>query len=253
MLVLSRGRNDKVVFPNLGITVEVLNIASNKVRLGVDAPSDVTILRHELVDDGKHETAETAHRPQTRKLTHEIRNRLHTATLAVHLAQKQLQSGDLEMADKMLRRGLAEFADLDQLVGSPSGSKEPGTKGHTLIVEDNANENQLLASYLRMNGFRVDTAHDGCEAMRMLESEMRPDAVLLDMWMPRCDGPSTVSAIRSNPDYRGMKVFAITGASQDDTGVQHGPMGVDGWFQKPVNPEKLVRELTRELATGLGV
>jgi hypothetical protein len=37
MLVLSRGRNDKVVFPTLGISVEILRVAGNKVRLGIDA------------------------------------------------------------------------------------------------------------------------------------------------------------------------------------------------------------------------
>ena len=75
MLVLSRGRNDKIVFPNLGITVEILNIASNKVRVGVDAPPSVTVLRHELAGEaGPAAQAESLN--PARKLSHEIRNRL---------------------------------------------------------------------------------------------------------------------------------------------------------------------------------
>ena len=48
MLVLSRGRNDKVVFPTLGISVEILRVAGNKVRLGIDAPHEIPVHRHEV-------------------------------------------------------------------------------------------------------------------------------------------------------------------------------------------------------------
>ena len=50
MLVLSRGRNDKVVFPTLGISVEILRVAGNKVRLGIEAPQEVPVHRHEVSD-----------------------------------------------------------------------------------------------------------------------------------------------------------------------------------------------------------
>ena len=62
MLVLSRREDDKIVFPNLGITVEVLRIAGRSVRLGVKAPSQVRVLRHELAGeeaDGLEAVAET--------------------------------------------------------------------------------------------------------------------------------------------------------------------------------------------------
>ena len=51
MLVLSRGPTDKIVFPNLDITVEILRIGRNRVRVGIDAPKDVRVLRHELADE----------------------------------------------------------------------------------------------------------------------------------------------------------------------------------------------------------
>ena len=50
MLVLSRKENERLIFPSLGISIEVSQIRGNKVRLGIDAPADVPVLREELAD-----------------------------------------------------------------------------------------------------------------------------------------------------------------------------------------------------------
>jgi len=50
MLVLSRSSRQKIVFPGLGITIEVLRIAGRRVRIGIDAPTDVTVHRSEVAD-----------------------------------------------------------------------------------------------------------------------------------------------------------------------------------------------------------
>ena len=50
MLVLSRGARQKIVFPTLGITVEILQIAGKRVRVGIDAPTDVPVHRNEVVE-----------------------------------------------------------------------------------------------------------------------------------------------------------------------------------------------------------
>ena len=50
MLVLSRRENEKVVFANLGVSVEVLRVAGKVVRLGIQAPAEIQILREELTD-----------------------------------------------------------------------------------------------------------------------------------------------------------------------------------------------------------
>lgn len=48
MLVLSRRKDDRVLFPNLGISVHILRVDGNRVRIGVEAPPEVKVLRHEL-------------------------------------------------------------------------------------------------------------------------------------------------------------------------------------------------------------
>src|SRR6478672_6461264 len=82
MLVLSRGRNDKVVFPTLGISVEILRVAGNKVRLGIDAPHEIPVHRHEVSERMEaHGECDTIRFPSSSnsaaaKLTHDMRNRL---------------------------------------------------------------------------------------------------------------------------------------------------------------------------------
>ncbi len=50
MLVLTRRLNEKLVLPTLGITIEVVAVQGNAVRLGIQAPADVKVMREELVN-----------------------------------------------------------------------------------------------------------------------------------------------------------------------------------------------------------
>ena len=248
MLVLSRGQSEKIVFPNLDITVEILRIAGNKVRVGINAPKEVRVLRHEIADKqfGKDESAPTS---QSR---HAFRNRLNTANLALHLMQRQLEAGLTEQAETTLQHALRELDTLNETVGGTAAAK-PHTEQdrsafRALLVEDDANESELLAGYLEMSGFDVDRAGDGLQALIYLSRHRSPDIVLLDMKMPRLDGPKTVSSIRGNPNYQEVKIFAVSGTPQAECGVPTGPQGVDRWFSKPINPQELVNEMTRDLA-----
>jgi CheY-like chemotaxis protein len=105
-----------------------------------------------------------------------------------------------------------------------------------------------LSSYLRQSGYDVDTASDGLQAMVRL-TEKAPDVVLLDIRMPRFDGRKTISAIRKNPDYRGLKLFAVSGTSPEEMKIALGPKGVDRWFTKPINPEMLLEAMRDDLHT----
>ena len=260
MLVLSRGKNDKVVFPTLGITVEILRLVGSKVRLGIEAPKDIPVLRDELVenDDARHAIHNRS--VAAGGLTHAMRNRLQAATIGLSVLQMMLEAGKADDAEPTIFKIFNELKSLEEELAGSTGSTRLATvsanpvKGcRALIVEDDPNENELLAAYLRLKGFDVSTAMDGLQAMVQLSKHDRPDVILLDMKMPQFDGCKTVSAIRQNPDYRALKIFAVTGTEQADSSVHIGPQGVDRWFRKPVDPERLVAaihdELTAELAS----
>lgn len=242
MLVLSRRPQQKVLFPNLGVSVEIVSVQGQVVRIGVNAPRDVAVWREEIAPKGEiAEPKKPSH--------HRLRNQLNHCGMALHLAQRQLQVGMNSDAEHTLQDALAALQELDkEWLGAASpqeAAKAEATRRgvQALLVEDNRNESALLASYLRLNGIQVETADDGDDALAYLASHNRPDVVLLDMRLPRCDGPSTIAAIRGNPSLEGLKVFAVTGATQSEYGIPTGPGGVDRWFTKPLNPMRLVEEV----------
>ena len=246
MLVLSRRANDKICFPDLGISVGVLRVNGNNVRLGIQAPKNVKVLRHELAEG--FEAAVAAAKTDA-KLSHDMRNRLNTATLALHLTQQLLKMGRLEEAQTNLDKAFCEFQALDTELGNVPSQTKPDAdeKRRVLVVEDDTNERELLTGILRMNGFTVDTAEDGVAAISYLNNHEMPDGVLMDMRMPRLDGPKTISAIRRTATYTNLKLFAVSATDPNELGVSTGAEGIDRWFSKPLNPTSLVDELNREL------
>lgn len=237
MLILSRRPRQSIVFPTLGISVQVVRVNGQSVRLGVQAPRSLPVLRDELTPP--QADADGA----DRESRHRMRGRLNTLTMALYLAQRQFRGGLLADGDCTLEQALGELHQLEGEL-TPVAAPERPLPLRTLLVEDNPFESSLLASFLRLNGLDVANASDGQEALDYLARHGPPDAVLLDMRMPRQDGPSTVAAIRANPAWARLKVFAISGARQEDLNVATGPTGVDGWFLKPLNPTRIVEALT---------
>lgn len=250
MLVLSRRQSEKVDFPSLGISVEVLRIAGNSVQIGIDAPPSVRILRHELLKLQDVVSNSGIASGPTKDAAHDLRDRMNAVMTGLQMVRYLIDSGKADEARNAIHQILALVQDrhtpVERRSTTDSSSPQlPGNHQRALIVEDDANERSLLAVYLRSQGFEVDTAADGVAAMERLTSHERPDFVLLDMRMPRMDGPATIAQIRKTPRCNGMKIYGVSGADPADCGVNIGPSGVDSWFSKPLDPAKIVAELSR--------
>jgi len=259
MLVLTRRETEKILLPDLGVTVELMSVSGNRARLGISAPKSVRILREEVAANGRLIQEAAARGTFNRDFAHEMRNRLNGAGIALEMLRLHLEAGNstsalgpLEKVAEELNGLMADLLAAESAAAAAKASAKASAKARrpwrALLVEDNANESNLLAGYLRMTGFEVDTAGDGADALDYLHSHDRPDVVLLDMLMPRCDGPTTVGRIRRDPHLDGMKIYAVSGTSQKRFDVQTGPAGVDRWFTKPVDPRELVRQIDSELA-----
>src|SRR5688572_21458441 len=247
MLVLSRKENEKVIFPHLGVALQVLRVGGGKVRVGIEAPDEVSVIRYEIAS--AEQLAEFSEKLQQSagELTHEVRNRLHTALLGLYVAQKQIEQNLQVDAEETIQQLIASLQGLDHELG---GHEIPGPdrrRRKALVVEDNSNERRLLASYLALSGFDVHAVDDGIEALDYLSTHDRPDAVVLDMQMPRLGGAAAIGVMRSDPRFRGLKVYAVSGMDRGELQVPVGPEGVDHWFSKPLDPQQLVERINAEL------
>lgn len=257
MLVLSRRVNEKLLIPEINTAIQVVGIKSGVVRLGIDAPSDVTVLREELAlhpDKKGQRSVPSVDRNRMREIDHLLNNRLNVLNKGIRVLRQQLEGGQREDASLTLDELedelhlLRQRLDRELLQSHSVTSTGNGKRARALLVEDNANERELLATFLRTSGVEVDTAADGIDAMDYLHERGRPDIVLLDMGLPRCDGAATVREIRRDPAYAGLKIFAVSGHLPEEYDLACGPAGIDRWFHKPINPEELVRNLTTDLA-----
>ncbi len=252
MLVLSRKQNETIVFPNLGISVEILRVAGRSVSVGVRAPEKFQILRGELAKNGSRTGSGFPVLADSRG-NHDLRNRLNKASLALHLAQKQIQAGKMEDAEQALSQALDFFAELDRMSAgglprslgkTPIQSAAVESKPLALLVEDDDNERELLAGYLRLCGYEVETACNGLLAVEYLQSQSeKPQVVVMDMQMPQLDGGQTVQAIRNNPLWDDIQLIVVSGTKQADMHVPSGDRGVSRWFEKPLRPDELLSHL----------
>jgi carbon storage regulator CsrA len=244
MLVLTRRANEKIVFPSIGVTVHLLRINGSVARVGIDAPPGVRVLREEIAA-----TSPPPGRPAVPSPTHELCNRLSRISLSLHLFEKQRQAGRQAEADATLGRVFDALSALDRdAIGAIVTGRQPTAADrapHALLVEDDPNERELLAGLLRMHGCECATAGDGDEALDYLATHDRPDVVLLDMVMPRCDGPTALRAIRAEPRLADLRVFGVSGTHPRELGITTGPGGVDGWFSKPLDPRNLCDAVRR--------
>jgi carbon storage regulator CsrA len=110
MLVLARRLHEKIVLPTLDVSIQVVALQSNLVRLGFEAPQDVTIFREEVYV-GQAARSDGELEPGTETLLgHNIRNRLNNLGLALSLLRHQLPSGLGPDAQKTLDQLQANFA-----------------------------------------------------------------------------------------------------------------------------------------------
>lgn len=257
MLVLSRHQDQQIIFPDAGITLSFIQLSSRRVRVGIDAPPEVAVLRGELASEmGNAEAPNTSraasplHHIECKTFSvtdSRLQRRLHVAVKALDELAGVCGREQLEDAKPYLKQVLHELSAIDTEAAlvhdRPARINRPTRTA--LLVDDNQNEAKLLASFLRFRNFEVALAEDGQAAMEYLEDNEQPDVVLLDMVMPRQDGATTVRLLRENQSHQSLRIFGVSGGTPEDYGVTLDEEGVNGWFQKPVDPEQMILQLNR--------
>jgi two-component system cell cycle response regulator len=111
----------------------------------------------------------------------------------------------------------------------------PKTASKVLVVDDNAQNIELLEAYMEeLPGVTTLRASNGEEALRQVESQM-PDLILLDVMMPRMSGFEVCKRLKNDPATRHIPVIMVT-ALHEMSDIERGvEVGTDDFITKPVN------------------
>ena len=172
-------------------------------------------------------------------------------TLARRLAE--LHGGTLEARSGGLGRG-SEFMLRLKAIPAPAASasggarsalsQEPGRR-RLLVVDDNVDHAESVATLLRLDGHEVHTAYNGLEAIDAVDA-VHPEVVLLDIGMPGLNGYETARRIRERSGGAEMKLIALSGWGQPRDRELSEKAGFDHHLVKPVEPAVLLRIIAKE-------
>jgi PAS domain S-box-containing protein len=121
----------------------------------------------------------------------------------------------------------------------------PAAKKRVLVVDDNEDGAEALATHLRIKGHDVRAAFDGAEAVAAAEA-FRPDVMFIDLGMPTLDGHEAAKQIRSRPWGRKVLLVALTGWGQTEDRKRSHQAGFDHHIVKPADPEVIARLINTE-------
>jgi len=121
--------------------------------------------------------------------------------------------------------------------GVPAERRGVSTAPTILVVDDERNIVELVRLYLRSEGYQVEVAYDGREALDKA-STLHPDLVVLDVMMPEMNGYEVTRRLRQ--DGGKTPVIMLTAKGEDAEKVEGLELGADDYLAKPFNPRELV-------------
>ncbi|MBI4368673.1 MAG: response regulator [Elusimicrobia bacterium] len=115
-----------------------------------------------------------------------------------------------------------------------------------LIVEDDVNINSLLREILSIEGFDVQAAFDGEEALHKIAASA-PSALVLDLGLPKLSGLEVLKRLKEDPKTKAIPVIIHSALSQPED-IQRGlEMGAAKYLTKPCPPPEIIEALRQAL------
>lgn len=111
-----------------------------------------------------------------------------------------------------------------------------------LVVDDEPDILEFLSYNLEKEGFLVETAENGKQALEKAKKN-QPDIVLLDVMMPEMDGIETCRTMREMPQFEHTIIAFLTARTEDYSQIAGFETGADDYISKPIKPRVLVSRL----------
>ncbi len=146
-------------------------------------------------------------------------------------------------AASRLRTRAEEFARVVAEIRVPT-STSAKTRGHVLLVEDDAEQRKFVQTNLEQFGYKVSVASNGAIGLVTAESE-HPDLIILDWAMPVMDGLTTCRRLKAQPSTSGIPVMMIANRVDVDDKVLALETGVQDFLVKPLHPKELAARVAQ--------
>lgn len=251
MLILSRSAGDGIAFPELDLAIEILKIHGNRVQVGVKASEEIRVLRSELLDRStvappresmelqsakrtskrsrRNSGTHTNHDGETMRLQ-ELRNRIHAVSLAMSIAEKHLERGDLQRAELALQQIASKLGPVlepeVQTVSEPTPTynhRQNTASLSVLLVDENTQDRNLIAEILEVNHVDVRCVRNSSEAIAAMH-DRKPDVVLLDAAIPERLGLSMIARIREDHRFNDLPIYILSDTSKEAFGAATHPI-----------------------------
>lgn len=115
-----------------------------------------------------------------------------------------------------------------------------------LVVDDVEDGRIVVCDFLALRGFELATAADGVEAVEKA-LELRPDLILMDVWLPNMNGLEATRRIKADPRTADVPILAVTAHALASARAEAEAAGCDGVITKPFSPRDLEHEVRRHL------
>ena len=119
-----------------------------------------------------------------------------------------------------------------------------------LVVDDSLTVRKITTRLLGREGFRVDSAKDGVDALERMHDQI-PDVVLLDVEMPRMDGFELARVMRSDARMKSVPIIMITSRTADKHRKHALEIGVNVYLGKPYQEQQLLESIAEQLRRDL--
>jgi CheY-like chemotaxis protein len=117
-----------------------------------------------------------------------------------------------------------------------------------LIVEDHPTMREAMRLVLEGEGFEIEEAPDGDQALAAVRAE-HPDLVLLDMSIPGTPGPEVLASVKGDPETADVRVIVVTATGEEGRSAAIAG-GADHYFTKPFSPIALLQAVEQVLGDG---
>ena len=111
-----------------------------------------------------------------------------------------------------------------------------------LIADDEPDILEILKFNLELEGYEVETAKNGIQAIEKAKT-FSPDLIILDIMMPLKNGIEVCNHLRSLPGYKNTLIIFLTAMSDDATEVKGLESGADDYLTKPIRPKVLISKV----------